>query len=364
MQLNNRIPSLDGFRAVSIILVLFCHSRYFEGFPYYLFDFAKQCDVGVTVFFVISGYLITSLLIKEHDSRKNIAIKSFFIRRSFRIIPVFLIYIVFIICVDHFLNLGLTKNNIIHSLTFTTNFDPAPNWYLGHLWSLAVEEQFYIFWPLLFLYFNKHMKVIVVLLIVYSSLIRILVYRYDLSLFYLLNGFFTKSDSIMIGALASLLNLKSLSIFMKKSLINYFLQLIAILLIVLFVFSSAHGKLGIIALPLGNTIISISIMYIILSYVHPKENYIYKALNSKFFTHIGILSYSIYIWQQFFIFKNVALLNKFPFNILTIYIVAYISYNFFEKPFLKIKERIIVKYKKVPLMTSSLANISIINKIE
>jgi len=336
--MHQRIPSLDGFRALSIILVVFSHCRFLKGFPEYLFDFARQCDVGVIVFFVISGYLITSLLLSELKNTGTIDIRSFFIRRAFRIIPVFLLYVGFVFSLNNSLQLGVTTTNFLYAITFTANFDPMPNWYLGHFWTLSIEEQFYVFWPALFLFFNRNIKFIVILLITYSCIARVIFYKLHPDGLSLLYGFFVKSDAIMIGALAALLDLKKLPILLKRS-INYNLQIIAVLLIVLFVYCSAHGKLGIIALPFGNTIISLSIMFLLLSYTEPKQNYLFKMLNSKALVHIGVLSYSIYIWQQFFIFQNINFLNRLPYNLLTIYVVSYISYRFWEKPFLKLKDR-------------------------
>lgn len=354
--MKTRIPSLDGFRAISIILVVFSHCRLLKGFPEYLFDFARQCDVGVTVFFVISGYLITSLLIQEHRNTGKINIKSFFIRRAFRILPVFFLYICFILSVSNSLTLGISTSNFLYALTFTANFDPAPTWYLGHFWTLSIEEQFYLLWPAMFLFFNKNIKFTVILLIASSCIIRVIVYKFHPEANFVLYGFFVKSDAIMIGALTALLNLKSNSFFIKQSTKNYLFQIVALFLIIFFIYGSAHGRFGIIALPFGNTIISISIMYLLLSYSEPKENYLYKVLNSKLFIHIGVLSYSIYIWQQFFIFHNIPFFNKLPYNLLTIYLVSYVSYNFWEKPFLKIKDRFINGHKTICVSVNDKTN--------
>ena len=92
-----RIPSLDGFRAISIILVLICHSRFSQGFPSSLVDLAGNGEIGVDVFFVISGFLITTLLLNEEVNEGNINLQSFYIRRAFRILPVFILYTLFII---------------------------------------------------------------------------------------------------------------------------------------------------------------------------------------------------------------------------------------------------------------------------
>lgn len=210
----NRIASLDGFRAISIILVVFSHFRFLPQFPGFLFDFARQCDVGVTIFFVISGYLITKILQREYQEADSINVKLFFIKRALRILPVCCIYFLFILLINQKLNLEVSPGNFLHALTFTANFDSSPNWYLGHLWSLSIEEQFYIFWPLLFILFQKRLSAIIIFLIAYSCIVRVLHYKFHLNTG--LYSFFSKSDPIMVGALATLLNIQNTALFKNK----------------------------------------------------------------------------------------------------------------------------------------------------
>jgi peptidoglycan/LPS O-acetylase OafA/YrhL len=295
-----RIPSLDGFRAISIILVVFSHCRFLNGFPLGLIDFARQCDVGVIIFFVISGYLITTLLLHEFKRTNNVNIKSFYIRRAVRIAPIFFLYIIVIMSYNNVLNLNITKSNLLHALTFTANFDFDPNWFLGHFWTLSIEEQFYLFWPLIFLLFKKRIKTAIIFLIIYSWLIRVLVYKFHLNETLFLYHFFFKSDSILIGCLAAIIHFEHPKIIKTKIFHNYYIQCLALCLIISFVYASAHGKLAIIALPFGITIISLATIFLILCFVNYKNNIIYKLLNSKILVHIGILSYSIYGSSSFF----------------------------------------------------------------
>jgi peptidoglycan/LPS O-acetylase OafA/YrhL len=155
-----RIPSLDGFRAIAILLVLFCHSRLSKGFPAGLTDVARLSEVGVTVFFVISGFLITSLLVAEDAKNGRINLRNFYTRRILRIFPVYFLFVAFIMLWGNIEKLGITNNNLLHAFTFTVNFDQNPNWFLGHFWSLGVEEQFYIFWPVILIVFRKRLKII------------------------------------------------------------------------------------------------------------------------------------------------------------------------------------------------------------
>lgn len=333
-----RIPSLDGFRAISILLILFCHSRLSARFPQSLSDIARQAEVGVTVFFVISGFLITNLLLKEEAEKGNINVRLFYIRRALRILPVYLLYLIFILCWRHFETLGLSWNNLIHVLTFTVNFDKDKDWFLGHFWSLSVEEQFYLFWPAMLLLFRERLKLILLLLIGYSCIARVIAFKFPDYWLISLSPFFSYSDAIFVGAFGGILFFESPGLFKHKIFGSALAQLSALFLFLLFVFFTEHGKLAWISLPFGNTIIALSILFLIAAYVAPSEKMIYKILNHKVAVHIGVLSYSIYIWQQFFFIGGIkAIWRTFPCNLIAIYAVSVASYYLFEKPFLKLK---------------------------
>ena len=134
------IPSLDGLRALSIFLVLAGHAnpgvQYSHAFKIGI-DYA---NLGVRVFFVISGFLITSLLLKEQARTGGISLKLFYIRRGLRILPAFLLFIGCVVLLSHF---GVTRVpgwSWFYVLTYTVNFAPFPPfpWVLIHLWSLSV----------------------------------------------------------------------------------------------------------------------------------------------------------------------------------------------------------------------------------
>src|SRR6202000_3453916 len=98
--------------------------------------------------------------------------------------------------------------------------------------------------------------------------------------------------------------------------------LIALSVFIIFVYSVEHGKLALIALPFGNTIISGCILFLIASYVTPSNKLVFRILNNKLIVHIGILSYSIYIWQEFFFVGEIGgVWRTFPYNIIVIYLV-------------------------------------------
>ena len=337
-----RIPSLDGFRAISILLVLIAHSRLSSGFPAQFIDLAKHGDVGVTIFFVISGFLITYLLFVEESKNGEVSIKSFYIRRAFRILPVFVAYTLFILLFFNFFEpIKVTGESLIYAFTFTMNFEKDKSWFIGHFWSLSVEEQFYLFWPILVFFFKKQLRWILYSLICYSCVARIIAYKYPAYNILSLAPFFSYSDSILIGACGGIYFFENNNQKVKRILQKPILQLLSVFLIALFVYLSGHGKLALISLPFGNTIISISVLFLLLAYATPSENLIYKSLNSKLMVHIGVLSYSVYIWQQFFFVGHLKFVwRNFPYNLVVIYLVSACSYYLLEKPFLNLRKKI------------------------
>src|SRR5579863_595725 len=144
----HHLPTLDGWRAVAIAMVLFCHARLPHGF---LAPFSMYGALGVDLFFAISGFIITYRLLDEHRLTGTISLRAFYTRRAFRILPAAL---AFLACIS-VLGLAwhvipLDKSQIAASLFFFRNYYSSPvaqSWYTGHFWSLSVEEHFYLLWP-------------------------------------------------------------------------------------------------------------------------------------------------------------------------------------------------------------------------
>jgi peptidoglycan/LPS O-acetylase OafA/YrhL len=137
----NRIPSLDGLRAISVSLVLFGHLARAGHTPSSMSVYA---GAGVQMFFVISGYLITTILLKEHHRTATIDLRQFYIRRAYRILPPASVFMLFVLVMYwrqfRWIDIGAM-------LLYLINYDSGRPWVIGHLWSLGVEEQFYFLWP-------------------------------------------------------------------------------------------------------------------------------------------------------------------------------------------------------------------------
>ena len=140
------IPSLDGLRGISIILVMLCHCRIYGGL--FLGGF-----IGVDIFFVISGFLITSILLKEWDDNNCIDLRSFYIRRAFRLLPALFAMLAVYITIGFAFStypMGFVKD-ALSAMSYVSNWlhvYHTEHDFLEHAWSLSVEEQFYQQFPL------------------------------------------------------------------------------------------------------------------------------------------------------------------------------------------------------------------------
>lgn len=359
-----RIPSLDGLRAVSILMVIFSHAAHTTNFPPWLVKRPSAFIIGtlgVRVFFVISGYLITTLLLKEADRTGRISLSGFYKRRAFRILPVYFFYIFTVLLFAGWLGLNAIHNSTyLSAFTFTTHLWGSwgnETWPLKHSWSLAIEEQFYLIWPAMLVFLGPRIggKVWVPGLIVMAPIFRFLFWDKPTAE----QLFPAEGDSIAFGCLLALAFQRRES--QTQRIFRYHPhlgRLVAFVLIYLRPFltiplAKLHydiphlEKLFVMFLP---TIQSAAIAYLIGSFVTVREGQAYKLLNFEAIQWIGRLSYSLYIWQQLVLIPKeyqifpdswsiATFLDTFPQNIIVVFALASISYYCLEKPFLALKAK-------------------------
>ena len=163
--LPQRIDSLDGLRALSILIVLVGHAARGNNPPAFLWPIRDLGILGVFLFFAISGFIITLLMLRERQRSGTVSLSAFWKRRALRILPPFAAACAGIAVAA---SLGLMVwhwQSFFGALTFTKNFNWLEgDWFFGHFWSLSMEEQFYLFWPLLFLSLMHSGRAAVVLL--------------------------------------------------------------------------------------------------------------------------------------------------------------------------------------------------------
>src|SRR5574337_202485 len=178
-----RMPSLDGFRAVSILMVLCGHLGGTRGFPVTAIAITRWIGdlgaLGVQVFFVISGFLITSLLMGEREQTGTISLKNFYLRRVLRIFPASYSFILALLIATMLGWVSLTGRDFAFAATYTVNYYPHHPWQIGHLWSLSVEEQFYLLWPLALLALRERRALTVAVAAIFTGpLVRFAIHEW------------------------------------------------------------------------------------------------------------------------------------------------------------------------------------------
>lgn len=341
------LPELDGLRGIAIITVIISHAVLNTSLAKYLIG-----DIGVEIFFVLSGFLITTLLLKERLKEGRVSFKNFYIRRALRILPVAYLFLILLVFLNYLLKLNISSGSFFASAFYVKNlhFNFTSDWYSAHFWTLSVEEQFYIIFPLFLVYkLDSYVKVTYFLVLVIPILqflgynnIGIFYSNYAIhkSIFLLINLFGNGSTSILIGSLLSILMFKGL-LLTKTLKINHSLSFVIFIIAIIFRVTCINF---VDSTYLTSTIFSIAIALVIFLCLINNSDFLSRLLKNKMLTTLGVLSYSLYIWQQIFLYKQ-PWANSFKYsdslflNIPALFIVAYLSYHFYELKFLKLKEK-------------------------
>lgn len=349
---SSRIPSLDGLRALSISFVFLGHifmaDHAAQQRPVYI-RFIRSLlgdgEFGVQIFFVISGFLITWLLLKERNKSGTIDIKAFYIRRAFRILPAYYTLILVMIFLSVLGLISVSGRDLLHVLTFTWiyNFHEW-NWYLAHTWSLGVEEQFYIFWPLTLvsLGFRKSrwFAAAVILVVPIARAVFLLptpkmIHRICFVLF---AGRF---DILMFGCLAAII--------WKSGILREFLQtriaaplcytgglVAALVASTKLLFPGISENLWFAAF--ADSIIAFGITMLLLYVTSKPAAAFAQFLNLKPIAWVGVLSYSLYLWQQFFLNPSQTYpVQTLPWNLLGAVCAGAASYYLIEQPMIRLR---------------------------
>jgi peptidoglycan/LPS O-acetylase OafA/YrhL len=347
-----KLPSLNGLRAVSILIVILFHLSRFN--LYVDQDTILRIPIfngrfGVNVFFVISGFLITYLLLQEEERAGAISLKNFYIRRVLRIFPAyfFLLFVYFLL--QEWGYLDIPRMAWVTALTYTKYLNYHLEFYTSHAWSLSIEENFYLFWPVIFLLGKKLRGYVVFGIIVMVPFFRLFLFYHPIS-WIDEQSLFTRMDSIAMGCFVALHRNKiiaRLSPYWKDA----FLYAVILLFLWPWLEGAVEGTPAILLFvllgPLTGTVANVCISVIILYSVYGPRGGWYKVLNTKAFNFIGILSYSLYLWQQLFIARNHWWVTHFPQCLLCIFGAALFSYYLIETPFLRLKAKFSGKKSRI-----------------
>ncbi len=349
----NYYDKIDGLRFVAIFLVIIEH---FAGF---LGKFISAGYYGVDLFFVISGFLITTILLKPNEKSFKTNYLNFIGRRTLRIFPLYYLTVLLLWIV----NIDTVREQLVWVLTYTFNYaikinsvnDNSP---IIHFWSLSVEEQFYIFWPILIISLKKYPRVLI------SLTLAFIIVGYSQMVFNIfpeLSKFnyvslLTRSASLCMGALGAIISLNPELIsldFLKKKWLEYVLVFITIFSLII---KTRYQPL----------ILGFSSLYFVLKAAHFDFaiNIINQFLKNKHIVKIGTVAYGIYIfhlplaylltkyvfnvfwlkidfasWGEYSYLHYHSWIIKFPIYSVLTYLLALFSFKYIESPILKLKDK-------------------------
>jgi peptidoglycan/LPS O-acetylase OafA/YrhL len=331
------IPSLDGLRAVSILLVMIGHCSGTRGFPSGLPGLVTDHGrLGVQIFFVISGFLITSLLLREKQNVGRISLKLFYARRTLRIFPAFYLFLLTTLVLYLVGMVDLPRHNLVYAATYTMNYVDKATWWTGHLWSLSVEEQFYLLWPALICLIGTRAAVWAAASVAIGSPVALSALHF-LHLPRFSGVLWFPFDSIAAGcALAYVLpHLRRQGWLLKAT--SSRLGLVVPLAMLLADGQQAHPRVFWL---LGLPFLNLGIAYCIARFTAFHTDAVGRLLNCRVMVFVGGLSYSLYLWQEPFLNRYVAnALTAFPLNCCCALGLACISYFVVERPFLRLRKR-------------------------
>ena len=388
---NNKsryLPSIDSLRALAVLAVIIYHVDV---------NYLPGGFLGVDLFFVLSGYLISSLIIKEYRKTGSINLYNFYLRRARRLLPaVYFMITVGIILMVMFNEVLLKKSHldaifgyiyssnwwyIFHKLDYFDTFGSQSPF--KHLWSLAIEEQFYMIFPLLFLLINSKKKgkdgtyklsksfLYIVLGLIFVSLVTYILLFDINNISRIYFGTDTRAFSLLVGVVGAILypmDKLNTKITPQENIVYSVVSLISIsALITIMIYTSEYNTL----LYRGGFLL-VAILGIIIIISSGKQHTIMaKLLSFKPVVFIGKISYSLYLWHFPILVlttpvSEIGNPNNFYviLRVILTFIVAIISYVFVERPIRKlgfknyvsiIYKKIVIKSKKTKKIVASIA---------
>jgi peptidoglycan/LPS O-acetylase OafA/YrhL len=341
---GGRVPALDGLRAASIVLVLLEHSSLSTGFPAIpkTVRLGAIGIVGVSMFFAISGFLITLLLAREWRRSGTVSMRGFYRRRALRILPAYVAFLLVAFVLTRLDVVSLTSRDWVGALTYTMNFVMNPTWEVGHIWSLSVEEQFYLVWPVLLLVLTPRRALYVVgTYIVAVPFVRLAVWAFSReSLALITDQTPLRLDAIAVGCLLALLMHRGALSRLQRWVENH---AGAISFTAASAIAASHVLGSVVTayrVTFHYSVQSCAMAAIIWAMSTAPRLPITRILQSRVATTIGLWSYSLYLWQQLFLNPHrVDWTTTWPNNLVCAVAAAVASYYVIELPFLRIKDR-------------------------
>ena len=339
---RKHLAGIDGLRAIAALLVVLYHAGV-AGIP---------ASTGVLAFFVLSGFLITRLILAEEARTQTVSLSRFYVRRSFRIFPAFYAYwvvaMVYAAARHHALDWPQSLSAFFYlSNYYQAIFGDTGNG-LSHTWSLGVEEQFYLLWPFVFLLLRdnaRRFKALIVLIPLLWLYRESLVYVFHVDQRYIYEAFDTRVDHILMGCLLAVaLETGHFGKLWKIVCLSPYMMLLTMGLMAL-VFRGAtllhvrdyRDSIEFVVVPV---LCALLIAQLVAFPAHP----ITRPFNWEWVRFLGRISYSVYLYQQLVVypamkvFEGSRLLGVAA-AIAASILLAICSYYLIEQPFLRLRQR-------------------------
>ena len=372
----NHFPVLDGVRGIAVLMVVVTHFGSLSPASYHYFHPGL---LGVDIFFVLSGFLITSILLQEFERNHWIELKNFYARRFLRLMPAYWLFLLFLHFVaphllsGHEAELASSNRNLLIALIYMTNWQAVFGEYIGvfaHLWSLAVEEQFYFIWAPLFLALLMRMKsrVSIAGTTVCFTVLLLVGFEMKIELGDVAKLYLGATDSrlipLLVGAITSMTFLwRRLPL---KYLASRWFDFLALISFVCAVVLASRYFLPVVSSYRVLPWFAVTVAVLILWLVTRNSSHVHSVLSFPPLVWVGRVSYGLYIWHHFFVAfvreKTWPLSMKLCVGLAASFLVTALSYYLLEKPFLKLKERfktpavqgVVITTEEEPLPLSSL----------
>lgn len=351
-QIGHDIPSLDGLRAVAIAVVVLAHTKILlpaelanSGIFRYVVGGGLH---GVQIFFVISGYLITTLLLRESERAGNVSLRAFYARRTLRIFPPFYLYLA-AVGVLWLRGTGQDISTFLAAATYTLIYHPHPQgWMLQHAWSLSIEEQFYLLWPgLLVIALRRRcalcLPIIVLAVMPIARTILLLAVGRQAADHSRLVVNTSGIDMLMGGCLLAFVTTDrqwpQWKRWIERGITPWSVTILGAVGFVLVPYLETKMPQMSFAAPLiaeGYSVTAFSIAAALEYLVRTPDSIAGRILNLSVMRHIGAISYSVYLWQQLFT------ANPLRFGLWTyalILLAAELSFWIVERPLMRLRSQ-------------------------
>ncbi|MGC4064963.1 MAG: acyltransferase [Polyangiaceae bacterium] len=344
---SSYIPTFDGWRAVAILIVIIQHAQesFIAAHPSVPFSgfVATMGLYGVRIFFGISGFLITTRILEEIDRRGALSLPAFYVRRAFRILPPLLVLLFAALLLRQAGLIAVGWLEWTSGLLFFANWVPGLH-YLGHLWSLGVEEHFYLLWPCLLALLGTKRAVLVALALCPAlALWRMVAWHFHL--FSTPAVFWGRTDIQLDGLLLGSIGAYVFRYYPAECRRILGHRAAVPLAIGLFMLTCVYRQWDYkISMPLYS-LQAVLIPAILIGTIERTQSPLSRVLELAPLKWIGRLSYGLYLWQVFLVPRRTfpqsfALMQAWPYNVACVFLFATVSYYTLELAMVRIGHRL------------------------